>query len=118
MDGEMEGGWSLRTEYEPQEGGAGHRQGLSQAVTECPLLGHTPEGCGPGWARGQGLEGGSRHSARELGSSAEVWQQRRLWKRKIEGEEGRGMTSWQPLSPFLRDVLRQLGGTATCWCRG
>jgi len=96
MDGETEGGWPLRTEYEPQEGGAWHRQGLSQAVTECPLLGHTLGGCGPGWARDQGLEGGSRHSARELGSSAEVWQQRRHCKGKIEGEEGRGWLLGNP----------------------
>lgn len=96
MDGETEGGWPLRTEYEPQEGGAWHRQRLSQAVTECPLLGHTLGGCGPGWARDQGLEGGSRHSARELGSSAEVWQQKRRWKGKIEGEEGRGWLLGNP----------------------
>ena len=96
MDGETEGGWPLRTEYEPQEGGAWHRQRLSQAVTECPLLGHTLGGCGPGWARDQGLEGGSRHSARDLGSSAEVWQQKRRWKGKIEGEEGRGWLLGNP----------------------
>lgn len=95
MYGEMERGWSLRTKYKPQERGAWHRQGLSQEVTECPLLGHTPGGCGPGWERGQGL-GGSRHSARELGGSAEVWQQRGRWKGKTEGEEGHGRASWQP----------------------